>query len=70
MVTTAAAPSVGFIHDRMPAVLEWAAAEEYLAGGDFRFSPFIPPTSSQNNCYWEALRRLSGGSPSQSAVLT
>ena len=45
MVTTAAAPSVGFIHDRMPAVLEWAAAEEYLAGGDSRFSPFAGPLS-------------------------
>jgi putative SOS response-associated peptidase YedK len=43
MVTTAAAPSVGFIHDRMPAVLEWSTAEDYLAGGDFRFSPFSGP---------------------------
>jgi hypothetical protein len=40
MVTTAATPSVGFIHDRMPAVLEWTGAEEYLARGDFRFSLF------------------------------
>lgn len=45
MVTTAAAPSVGFIHDRMPAVLKWTVAEEYLAGGDFPFTPYAGPLS-------------------------
>ena len=45
MVTTEAAPSVRFILDRMPAVLAWTSAEEYLAPGDFRFTPFAGPLS-------------------------
>jgi hypothetical protein len=45
MVTTAASPSVGFIHDRMMAVPKSTDAEEYLGRGDFRFSPFTGPLS-------------------------
>ena len=40
MITTAAAPSVGFIHDRMPAVLPWETALEFLSGGSIPFSPY------------------------------
>ncbi len=43
MVTTAAAPSVAHIHDRMPAVLVWADAQQYLAGHAFQFFPFAGP---------------------------
>ena len=40
MITTAAAPSVDFIHERMPAVLPWTKAEEFLTMKDFPFTPF------------------------------
>ena len=40
MITTAAAPSVGFIHDRMPAVLQWETAVKFLTGAAIDFSPF------------------------------
>ena len=40
MITTAAAPSVDFIHDRMPAVLPWKTALEFLSGKELPFSPF------------------------------
>jgi putative SOS response-associated peptidase YedK len=40
MITTAAAPSVGFIHDRMPAVLPWKTAAEFLIGAAINLAPF------------------------------
>lgn len=69
MVTTAAAPSVGFIHDRMPAVLEWAGAEEYLAGGDFWFSPFAGPLSVTPCESPLARKKPPGGAPEQIPLL-
>jgi hypothetical protein len=45
MITTAAAPSVAFIHDRMPAALPWETAVEYLGGGNIGFAPFPGPLS-------------------------
>jgi putative SOS response-associated peptidase YedK len=69
MVTTAAAPSVGFIHDRMPAVLEWPGAEEYLAGGDFRFSPFAGPLSVTPCESPLARKKPPGGGPEQIPLL-
>ena len=69
MVTTAAAPSVGFIHDRMPAVLEWTGAEEYLAGGDFRFSPFAGPLSVTPCESPLARKKPPGDAPEQISLL-
>lgn len=40
MITTAAASSVQHIHDRMPAVLHWKTAVEFLGGGKIELSPF------------------------------
>ena len=69
MITTAAAPSVGFIHDRMPAVLDWTGAEEYLAGGYFQFSPFAGPLSVTPCESPLARRNPPGGSPEQISLL-
>jgi putative SOS response-associated peptidase YedK len=46
MITTAAAPTVSFIHDRMPAILPWETAAEFLSGGKFEFSPFTGPLAA------------------------
>lgn len=43
MITTAAASTVAFIHGRMPAVLPWKTAAEFLSGGNFVFAPFSGP---------------------------
>ncbi len=43
MVTTAAAPLMAPIHDRMPALLLPAEAPEFLSGGPWTFQPFAGP---------------------------
>lgn len=60
MITTAAAPSVAFIHDRMPAVLPWETAAVFLSGGKIEFSPFAG-TITATACPSPLVRKMPEG---------
>jgi len=64
MITTAAAPTVSFIHDRMPAILPWETAAEFLSGGKIEFSPFTGPLAA-NPCQSPLTRKKPNDGPKQ-----